>query len=114
MAKTKFDSEWTFENALAFIRALEFVVCDVGYHVALLGSVLHRGYSEQDVDIAIYPHTTSKQDRRELCKAMTKFGLERGVPFRDVVRVREIEHPDTKHIEVWRYKGRRVDIFFLS
>lgn len=45
----------TLEQALPVIRDIETKLIPHGAHCALGGSVLHRGESEKDLDIFVYP-----------------------------------------------------------
>lgn len=45
----------TLEQALPIIRGIECELSSRGAHCALGGSVLHRGESEKDLDIFVYP-----------------------------------------------------------
>jgi hypothetical protein len=49
------DTVWTLEEGLAVVRTLQPVARSYGYHVALGGGVLNRGYSKKDLDIYFLP-----------------------------------------------------------
>jgi tRNA nucleotidyltransferase (CCA-adding enzyme) len=104
-------TQWTLEEGLALARDLEKKIKRVynHYHVALGGSVLHRGSSTKDLDIFIYPHKSDQLDREYLNNSLKEFG------FVDAQDRTEI-HSDYNHKEVikYSYNGKRVDIFFLS
>jgi len=45
---------WTLENALPLLRELETACNAWGYFTALAGSVLYKGWSDNDLDIHLY------------------------------------------------------------
>lgn len=45
---------WTLEDALPLLRELETECNEWGYFTALAGSVLYRGWSDNDLDIHLY------------------------------------------------------------
>jgi hypothetical protein len=49
--------QWTLEEGVLLCRLVEQTVIPAGYHCALGGGVLHRGESDKDLDIFIYPHS---------------------------------------------------------
>lgn len=49
---------WTIEEGILIARSLEPVAIKFGYHVALGGGVLVKGFSLKDLDIFFYVHTT--------------------------------------------------------
>jgi hypothetical protein len=51
----------TLEQALPVIRGIEYELSSRGAHCALGGSVLHRGESEKDLDIFVYPRNCDQQ-----------------------------------------------------
>jgi hypothetical protein len=46
---------WTLDEARAVVGILQPHVKPLGYHVALGGGVLNRGYSDKDVDLYFLP-----------------------------------------------------------
>lgn len=106
---------WKLEEAVTFFRALWEALMPVGFYVGLTGGVLVKGQSSHDLDIIIYPASSKTHDHAALLAALEKFGMK--LKFdRDVVvrRWRKLGSDDEKHIEVWEYRGKRVDVFFLS
>lgn len=47
---------WDLEQGITVARRIEEALIPLGYHCALGGSVLHKGSSDKDLDIFIYPH----------------------------------------------------------
>jgi hypothetical protein len=112
MTPTPTPMMWSLEEALVVARALETKIERIynHYHVALGGSVLHRGSSTKDLDIFIYPHKTGQIDRKYLNKMLSEFGL---VDAEDRTSI-HAEYYDNKEVIKYMYNGKRVDIFFLS
>lgn len=106
------NTDWTFEQGLEFVRKLETAIKRIysHYHVALGGSVLHKGTSSKDLDVFIYPHKTNQADRKWLDKKLTEFGVEVN---HNATEMHEV-YGDSKEVLVCEYQGKRVDIFILS
>lgn len=100
---------WTLTEALSFVRLLEGYLTT--YHVAITGGVLFRGYSDQDLDLLIYPHTTASE-QIPLRHLLERFGLKRRLDCEFIHREwRRNGSEDTKYIEVYYYGRKRIDIF---
>lgn len=107
---------WTLESGVAFVRRLQLVASYAGYEVALAGSVLTRGRSSKDLDVVLFPRSTSVVNLEGLRILLTSTGILRLAHDRDTVtaRWRRIGSDDEKHVEVWvTAEGLRVDLFFL-
>lgn len=105
---------WVLDDALALIRKLAERLAPQ-YHLALAGSVLLRGQSRNDLDLIVYPASSEAQDKDFVAKVLTEEGLKR-LHDREVVHRawRRRGSDDAKHVEVWEYKDRKLDVFFLS
>lgn len=111
---------WTLDLALELVRDIEPVLAELGWHVAITGGVLFRGYSMKDLDLIVFPHAkrTPAPTDAELLKL--RRGLKSaGMTIRNSRRVvqrgeRWKASGDTKHVEIWTGKGRRVDVIVLS
>lgn len=123
---------WTLRQARALINKLEAELTRVDWHVALAGSVLLRGRSSNDLDLIVYPHTSTKVWRpfadslrydlgyEALYRTLVKCGL---TQLADAARVKTAwveggvkrgPSPDQKWVEVWMYDDdQRVDIFVM-
>lgn len=101
---------WSMSQALIFIRDLENSLNDK-YHVGLTGSVLYDEVSYKDLDIIIMPHSTDEANINNIYYKLNQFGLIQ-TQSKEVVAARH--YKDEKHVEVWDYKGKRVDIFFMN
>lgn len=115
---------WWFEEAVWFIRYIQSWVEPYGYHTGMLGSVLTKGYSVNDLDMTIYPASSKHQEQQDCIRksVLHKAGLKHMCDREFVTKMwRQAGSDDEKHVEVWRCtegipgcQGRRVDVFFLS
>jgi hypothetical protein len=88
---------------------------DVGYVTGMTGSVLWDGTSNKDLDIIVFPLTTEKQDVEAVHSVLKSCGLRLGLNREQILKIwRRKGSLDNKHVEYWDYRGRRVDIFYLS
>jgi hypothetical protein len=107
-------SGWTLAEALSFCRSLAEYLKPKGYYVGLAGSVLTRGRSRKDLDIVVYPESAPAHEAAALRDHLRAFGLKLRVPVENVhLRWRKLGSVDTKHVEVWYFDRKRVDIFTL-
>ena len=110
---------WDITIALEFCRELEAVLVPTGHHLAMAGSVLIAGSSNNDLDILIYPHDTSQRGTELVAEAIVIWGM---VMKFDALFVRrqwqKAGSLDEKCVEVWeapaKYLHRRVDLFFVE
>lgn len=113
---------WTLEEALTFVRELAAVIEPAGYYPGLTGSVvfarkgrIYKRRSSSDIDVILYPASTAVVDEEGLKGALRSFGLVLAVPRERVTaKWRKLGSQDDKHVEVWDYRGRKVDFFFLA
>lgn len=110
---------WTRHEAFHFLGLLREDLAKVGYAVALAGSILYRGTSEKDLDVVIFPlggiePPSPNPDLTALREALNDFGLTMRLDHEATMQTwRAIGSQDTKHVEVWDFGDRRVDLFFL-
>ena len=104
---------WLAGEALVLVQNLGITLAPE-WGVGLAGSILHRGFSEKDVDIIIFPARPSS-NIQELYPRLENFGLLR------IKNRQEVQEgwclkgsEDAKHVERWSYMGKRVDLFFLK
>lgn len=106
---------WTLPQAIEFINEITPQIKEVGYGIALAGGVLLRGESNTDLDLILYPMSTANQNLGLLHTKLQHLGLELK---KDKSQVRKIWKSkgslDLKHVEVWAYNDKRIDLFFLS
>jgi hypothetical protein len=101
-------------GALILARVLEEALAPVGFHVGLIGSVLIKGQSSNDLDLVLFPNSTAKIDVLEVWQQLHKAGLRPVKTRAQVARAWEYSGSrDAKHVEVWMYQNRRVDLFFM-
>jgi hypothetical protein len=107
---------WNFEESLIFIRDLAFKCQEVGYDVALAGSILKSGKSSKDLDIIIYPLSTNNLNRKKLEECLKLFNLRKVRSLEEVLTGwRKQGSFDSKHVEEWQtLDNKRVDFFFLK
>jgi hypothetical protein len=55
-------TRWTLENSVELIRILQPLAHQHGYHLALAGGILNKGYSEKDLDVVALPRSEMEQD----------------------------------------------------
>lgn len=103
---------WTLEEAIPVLRAIEEAIIPLGYHCAIGGSVLHKGRSEKDLDVFVYPHDADKTlTPEEILGALD-------APLNGLCAGRcnpDYRPRDCKEV-YWSYNGdnRRIDFFFLK
>lgn len=97
---------WTLEQGIELARRLEKIAVEHNAHVALGGGTLHRGHSNKDLDIFVYPRKTSAPFRPENILAAIGAGQ---------AKLRPHEYQgDYKTVFQTEIDGKRVDIFFLK
>jgi hypothetical protein len=104
---------WSRRSGYALIQLLERAL-KPHYHVALAGSVLMRGESEHDLDLIIFPHKAQHFVLQEIHDGLRNhMNL---IVTRD--RLRELWAKrgitDTKHVEVWEFRSKRVDVIIFG
>lgn len=106
---------WTLAEATVFVRDLSKAIEPAGYEVAIAGSVLKKGRSMNDLDVVIFPRSTAEEDPIALLAALQNWGMIRRHDTPWVHKAwRKQGSKDTKAVEVWEYKDKRVDLFFLK
>lgn len=107
---------WTFEEALTLIQEISFLLGGNGWGIGLTGGVLLNGESKRDLDLIAFPLDKRKVDHDQLHQLLEHaFGW---VLKWDANAVHELwkrkHRHDTKHVEVWMVKDKRVDLFILT
>lgn len=106
---------WSLAEGITLCRRLQRRLEPAGFAVAITGSVLFKGKSYKDLDLVIYPLSTAHVEMHKLYEALRLVGLTPWVPADTVhARWRRLGSKDTKHVEVWRFGVRRVDLFILK
>jgi hypothetical protein len=106
---------WTLGDATMFVRKLYEVVAPAGFEVAITGDVLMKGRSLRDLDVILSPICVGKENYKRVLQALQEFGM---LQKHGVAAVhqnwRNTGSQDTKHMEIWDYNGKRVNLFFLK
>jgi len=104
---------WTLADALELIRRLADNLRPT-YCLGLTGTAL-LGCSPDKLELIVYPTSSARQDKAFADGALERTGI-RLQYGRAVVTAkwRRNGSADMKHVEVWEYGGKNVDIFFLS
>ena len=106
--------KWTIPSARLLVRSLLERLAPL-YYVGLTGSVLRNGFSGNDLDLIVYPSSSVRQDKDFVVQALVDAGLKRRSSREFVKAIWQRKgSDDEKHVEVWEYEGKKVDIFFLS
>jgi hypothetical protein len=108
---------WRLQDAVELIEELRPELESVGWTLGLTGSVLFRGESTKDLDLIVYPLNASIENNKELVRDVLirhRFRL-----FLTKAELAEkwktqAGSTDTKHVEVYTGRYRRLDLFFLS
>src|SRR5215207_8685367 len=100
---------WTLEEGLAMARHLE-IVFDKRFHVALGGSVLHKGQSFKDLDLLVYPRMPANtvDEMRGLLPEADLTLLKRRDEVRAGWAYGATGDVDDKWVEFWGHKDRRI------
>ena len=105
---------WTREEAIDLCVRLDAILEFHGFHCGIIGSVLTKGYSHNDLDLVIFPHNASEYRLEHAYEALFAFGLASFMSRAQVAQAWERQlSKDSKHVEVWRYNGKRIDLFFM-
>lgn len=116
---------WTVASALTFLQMLEFNHAqELGCHFGLAGGVMYRGYSDKDLDILVYPHTTAKPyDVADILSVFKTYGyiqdkwlwLDANAARRAIHYKQGESRGDTKRVAVLSnlITNQRIDLFFL-
>lgn len=107
---------YTAIDALKLAAELEPILSAQGYHVAIGGSCVYRGYSEKDMDILIYPHgKQTSMERADIDKIKTILACLGFLPRIDPNSPNAGESSGLAGVTVTDdAKGRRVDFFIMT
>lgn len=107
-------SHWNLKEGVRLARYLHKALAP-HYDVGICGGVLYAGVSSKDLDVIVYPTCSTRFSRDEVARLLTGAGFALTRPA-VVVQAgwREYGSRDTKWVEEWSYRGRRVDVFLLS
>lgn len=113
--------QYTLADLTSMAAYLEPHFAPHGIHVAAGGSCLHKGGSDKDLDLFLYPHNKEPGERADVNQEQAKHIL-RGLGFmqRCVATDPEFDNGSSAIPNVWcaRYgaasSGTRVDFIFLA
>jgi len=123
---------WQLDEGIRFIQTLEPRLKKIGAHCGMTGGTLFKGSSEKDLDVIIYPHSTTKCPALEtveevlMGEGLTNLPKGGSQPEEIVAPSRSFSVKNTfnrikniggdeKIVTVWTdQKGRRIDIFYLD
>jgi hypothetical protein len=100
---------WTLENALPLIRELEEAANEWNYFTALAGSVLYKGWSENDLDIHLYAHEPEGEGDS---KAAFKWFAARGWKFK--LCGEPVHYDSDVTIFEAEKNGQKINLFFSN
>lgn len=109
---------WTLDEGVKFVRTVRIPFAQAGYGVGLGGSLVYRGSRTKDLDLLVFPlrSTNGVVHLDPVRSVLVAVGL---TLVHDWQFVREewrrnFGSEDQKCVEVWDYRGRRVDVFVLT
>lgn len=105
---------WTLDEAAKLAQSIEPAIRKLGYHTCLGGGVLHKGYSEKDLDLIFLQFHTNSGTKEKVEGYLT--GV-LGViePFFESPDL-ELDyaastHPYASLMGKIDYNGKRIDVF---
>ena len=102
---------WTFNQAIEVARELEPLAIRCGYHTAIGGGVVQRGWSAKDLDIFFYISKTEIGcDTNKLIELLKCIGFTEWIPRSDSIAE---EDQDRKVVFACARQGKRIDLFIL-
>lgn len=106
---------WTLEEAFNLISTLKQPLYEAGWAIGLTGSIITNYKSSKDLDIILFPKDCSNINHEKFREVLRKEGLVIKWTRSDIVKFwSRKSSKDTKHVEVWYFGDKRVDIFVLS
>lgn len=105
---------WTLQELIEFLTMMRPFLRRAGFEIGLTGSVLFEGKSTHDGDVVIYPTDGSSFELSSFYAVLEQLGLNLEFSHAELLRIwRSEKSNDVKHVEVWSYKGKRLDMFIL-
>lgn len=105
------ESIWTLDEAVELVRSLHLPLSKIGWALGIAGGVLWRGHSAHDLDLVLVPYVKQESDLTAVSTLLWDLGWQRTHDVKQMhASWRSRGLSDTKHVEVWTYLGRRVDI----
>jgi len=105
---------WELSELLEFLSKIRPSLSRAGFEIGVTGSVLFEGKSEHDGDVILYPRDASSFDLSLLYTVLGQLGLNPEFSHADLLKIwRTQKSNDVKHVEIWSYQGKRLDLFIL-
>lgn len=108
---------WELVDGIRHIRRLQEILQPIGFHCALAGGVLLKGYSDKDLDIIIYPHEKGKVSSDVAWKKIQEIlqpSIDKDKIF-ECDKDKNGDYPrDGKDVKTITKDGKRYDFFFLD
>lgn len=102
---------WKLNEAINYIQNLNPRIQELGYHPALMGSVLTKGMSDNDLDIGIIPYDDKniKAERGRLLNLLAGLGAREASH-------EEKEEYSTVYKDIWKLEsnGKKIDFFIFD
>jgi hypothetical protein len=96
---------YSLQQLVMLAASLEPAMMEIGCHIAIGGSCVHRGCSDKDMDVFVYPH------KDEIPKAVVRAKIE-SLGFTAINKCTDATQvPDV--LPTTDQLGNRVDFFFL-
>lgn len=100
--------KWDIVKAIERLRVWETFAAQHGLHLGICGGVLHRGHSDKDLDVTVFPLGTNRaKSWRGLVSALETIG------FSNFQERNHEKYGDEKTVIRSEYLGVRVDWFLL-
>lgn len=104
---------WTLAEAVPLIQEIEKVVRPLDYHTCLGGSVLHKGESDDDLDIFFIPLNGSDSEAHKILQVLGDevFGWKGAGALRDGPDYHSGSSCHFKEMYKFTYLNKRIDVF---
>lgn len=106
---------WNKDEAHNLIILLKPLLQEVGWGIGLTGSLLLNKSSTKDLDLILYPINKSKINYNNFRLVLESQGMNLKWNKDKIASFwKRKQSTDTKHVEVWYLRDKRIDIFVLS
>lgn len=102
---------WTLQQGLDLVRTIQPRLHHMGYHVAIGGGVINKGYSTKDLDLYFFP--LDLKDQESLVPFLESlFGA--AVPISMFDERYSDNRVFAQRLKFLQYDGGRIDIFITE
>lgn len=114
MEITKLDKTWTINQAISFIKTLNEMILEHGYHAGIIGSVINNGTSNHDLDIVILPFSSDGKHPEVSKTGIRNYLVKLGATYNDNPDYEPAEGDLER--EIWKFsiKDRDIDFFLYD